>query len=238
MSILVAIEGADGAGKATAAANVSEMLVAIGRSACVMSFPRYHETVGGFAVGNFLSGRTPVAMTPKAAAVLYALDRLESVEAVAAASAAHDVVLFDRYIASNVVYQASKVNIAETRSMMDWILKLETGVFGVCPPDLSIYLDTPLDHSQRLILSKHQRTYTDRQYDEHEADLALQRNVRVNYSILAGLNILGPWHVVKTVAQGSLRSPRDIAKEIVDRILQHPNHQRRKFSLSRIAPSA
>ena len=38
--MLLAIEGGDGAGKATAAAEVARQLNVAGRSACVMSFPR------------------------------------------------------------------------------------------------------------------------------------------------------------------------------------------------------
>ena len=51
MSFLLAIEGADGAGKATASALVVEQLRAAGRTADVVSFPRYTETVGGWALG-------------------------------------------------------------------------------------------------------------------------------------------------------------------------------------------
>jgi dTMP kinase len=219
MTLLVAIEGADGAGKATAAANACMMLVERGISTCVISFPRYSETTGGFALGEFLSGRIPVPVTPRAAAVLYGLDRLESVDAVAHAAASHEVIIFDRYIASNMVYQASKVPLTAAREMMDWIFHMETATFGVQPPDLSIYLDTPLEMAHQLMLLKHRRSYTDRQYDEHEADLELQRRVRENYATIARSGLAGPWHVVSTVAQSGLRPPIDIAHEIVEHVL-------------------
>jgi dTMP kinase len=44
MSLLVAIEGGDGAGKATAAAVVAARLEAMGKRTTVLSFPRYAET--------------------------------------------------------------------------------------------------------------------------------------------------------------------------------------------------
>jgi dTMP kinase len=219
MTLLVAIEGADGAGKATAAANACMMLVERGISACVISFPRYSETTGGFALGEFLSGRIPVPVTPRAAAVLYGLDRLESVDTVAEAAASHEVVIFDRYIASNMVYQASKVPPAAAREMMDWVFRMETETFGVQPPDLSIYLDTPLETAHQLMLLKHRRSYTDRQYDEHEADLELQLRVRENYARIAQDGLAGAWQVVNTMAQSSIRPPLDIAHEIVEHVL-------------------
>jgi dTMP kinase len=219
MSLLVAVEGADGAGKATAAGNVRDALLARGITARVISFPRYGETVGGVALGEFLSGRMPIPVTAKAAAVLYGLDRLESVSFIAETAAACDVVIFDRYIASNMVYQASKVEPENAQEFMGWILRLETEMLGVPPPDLSIYLDTPLDTARELMLLKNQRSYTDRQYDEHEADIALQNAVRRNYAAMADLNLAGPWRVVRTTFSAGLRPPLEIAAEIVDHVL-------------------
>lgn len=219
-SLLVAIEGADGAGKATAAANVRDALVARGLSASVISFPRYRDTVGGVALGDFLAGRMTVPVTPRAAAILYAMDRFESVGFVAEAAAANDVVIFDRYIASNMVYQAAKVGAGEAAPLMDWILRLETETFGVAAPDLNIYLDTPLEVARELMLLKAQRSYTDRRYDEHEADLELQRNVRRNYEQAAAESLAGPWRVVRTAEGGALRPPAEIAAEMVDHVIE------------------
>ncbi|HEV2567911.1 dTMP kinase [Sphingomonas sp.] len=218
MSLLVAIEGADGAGKATAASNLRDALQQQGLSATVISFPRYQETVGGVALGEFLSGRMPVPVTPQAAAILYAMDRFESVGYVQKAALDHDVVIFDRYIASNMAYQASKVSPEEAPQLMDWILTLETRTFGVLPPDLSIYLDTPLDVARELMLRKSARSYTERQYDEHEADLRLQENVRTNYARLAACDLIGTWRVVRTARDGTLRPPLEIASEILHHV--------------------
>lgn len=220
MSLLLAIEGADGAGKATAAGNVRDAIFALGLSANVISFPRYTETVGGVVLGEFLSGRICVPVTAKAAAVLYGLDRLESASLVAHAAATNDVVIFDRYIASNMAYQASKVAPEDAADLMHWIFRLETDTFGVAPPDLSIYLDTPLANARELMLLKSRRSYTDRQYDEHEADTELQRNVRRNYATIASTELAGPWRVVHTVLGHGLRPPHDIASEIVGHVLR------------------
>jgi dTMP kinase len=218
VTLLVAIEGADGAGKATAAENVRAALVSRGISARVISFPRYKDTVGGVTLGEFLSGRLPLPVTPKAAAVLYGLDRLESVSLIREVMAACEVVIFDRYIASNMVYQASKVHCDEAADLMRWIFRLETETFEVPSPDLSIYLDTPFDAARRLMQLKDMRSYTDRKYDEHEADTALQRAVRRNYMTVADMGLAGPWRIVRT-AVGELRPPNEIAMEILDHVL-------------------
>jgi dTMP kinase len=209
LSILLAIEGGDGAGKATAAANVAAALNAAGRTAAVVSFPRYGDTVGGQVLGNFLAGRLGREVTPEAAAVLYALDRFESRAHLIEVMAAHDVVVLDRYTASNMAYQAAKV--AEPRAMMDWVLRLEQDQFAMPAADLTVYLDTPVEVARELIARKRQRSYTDRTYDEHEADLALQVRVRENYAVMAAAGLGGRW---VTVA-GPPRAPDEIAAEIV-----------------------
>lgn len=214
MTILLAIEGADGVGKNSAATRLCDELNAAGRRATTLSFPRYQSTVGGFALGVYLAGKLEVPVTPRAAAVLYGLDRLESRDVIAQAVADHDVVIFDRYIASNMAYQAARLPTAEADAMMDWILALETETFALPCPTLSIYLDTPWELARELILQKRQRSYTDRSYDEYEADVALQMAVRKNYEAMVKADILGPWQVVHASADGMMRPREAITAEI------------------------
>jgi len=214
VSFIVAIEGADGAGKATAAAGLVDRLALRGFSAEVISFPRYATTVGGYALGEFLSGRLPRAVSAEAAAVLYALDRLESRTEIESAAKRSEVLVMDRYIASNMAYQAAKVSQSDSERLMEWVIRLETGLFALPKPDLSIYLDTPLEVAQELILRKRPRDYTERNLDEYEGDLDLQRRVRANYAAMVERDLLGPWARIATVAGGSLRAIVDIADEM------------------------
>ena len=214
--MLLAIEGGDGAGKATAAAAVVRLLTAGGRTACVMSFPRYAETAGGWTLGEMLGGRLPREVSPRAAAVLYALDRLESRDVLLAAADAHAVVVLDRYIASNLAYQAARGDAGDADALMRWSWALETDAFALPPPDLSVYLATPVDIARRQIAMKRQRSYTDDAFDVNEADAALQARVRENYAALAAAGWAGRWVTVETVADGAMRSPDDIAAAIVE----------------------
>ena len=212
---LLAIEGADGAGKATTAAAVVAALTASGKRARIMSFPRYRDTVGGHVLGDFLAARLPHALDPREVAVLYALDRFESRHAITDAMAACDVLVFDRYIASNVAYQCAKVGEEDAPALADWIVDLETRQFALPAPTLSIYLDTDLDRARTLIAQKAKRSYTDATYDEHEADIYLQRRVRARYAMLSEGDLLGRWARVATAPDGDMRTPEDIAREIV-----------------------
>lgn len=192
-----------------------ETLNAAGRSAALLSFPRYQHTAGGAVLGQYLAGKLPVEVTPHAAAVLYALDRFESLRLVIDAAAAHEVVVFDRYIASNMAYQAARLAPAEGRALMEWIARLETGQFGLPAPSRSIYLDTPWELARELILRKRQRSYTDRSYDEYEADTALQLAVRANYEAMTAADLLGPWSIVRTSEGGAMRATDALVAEII-----------------------
>ena len=215
-AFLLAMEGADGAGKATVSAAVVEMLRAAGKRAAVVSFPRYAETAGGHVLGEYLAGRLPRAVSPRAAAVLYALDRLESRDHLLATAASNDVVVFDRYIASNMAYQAAQVPAAKATALIEWIAALETRQFALPAPDLSVYLDTPQDVSRALIARKRRRSYTDDAFDAYEADAALQARVRENYASMAAGGLLGRWATVATtVGAGKSRPPEEIATEVV-----------------------
>jgi dTMP kinase len=218
VSLLVAIEGGDGAGKATAAAAVAARLKAQGKRATVLSFPRYAETAGGWALGEHLAGRLPRPVTPKAAAVLYALDRLESRPALLDAMTGHDVVVLDRYIASNLAYQGAQAG-ADGPALMRWAWTLETETFALPAPDLQVYLATPVAVARELIARKRRRSYTDETYDQYEADVALQARVRDNYAALAASGWAGRWVTVETTRDERLRTPEEIAGDIVRHVI-------------------
>ena len=218
MGIIVAIEGADGVGKNTTSNGLCAALNAAGRKAEVIGFPRYGETAAGVTIGRFLAGEMPVPVTPQAASVLYALDRLEWRDAILDAQATYDIVIFDRYIASNMAYQAAKLDADAARAMMEWILALETGQFALPRPALSIYLDTPWDLARELILKKAQRSYTTKSFDAYEADIALQQRVRANYEAIVAGDLLGPWRVVRASDAGAMRAPEAIVREIISHI--------------------
>lgn len=218
MAVLLAIEGADGAGKATVSAAVVELLRAAGKRAEVVSFPRYADTAGGHVLGEYLAGRLPRAVSPRAAAVLYALDRLESRDHLLGVAGANDVVVFDRYIASNMAYQAAQVPAGNAAALMEWIAALELRQFALPAPDLNVYLDTPQDVARSLIARKRRRSYTDDAFDAYEADVALQGRVRENYAGMAAAGLLGRWATVATTVEGVSRAPEEIATEIVGSI--------------------
>ena len=80
MGVLIAIEGIDGAGKGTQAAQLISGLRERGLSANSLQFPRYSATTFGRSIGDYLNGRFGALdqVHPQLASVLYAGDRFES----------------------------------------------------------------------------------------------------------------------------------------------------------------
>ncbi len=214
MAVLIALEGIDGSGKGTQAALLVEHLRQQGHCVELLSFPRYEHTKFGAAIGAFLNGKFGQLdeVHPQLASLLFAGDRFESKDVILDAAASSDVVVFDRYVASNIAHQAAKLDEPERSSLMQWIDRIEHDVYGLPRPDLTILLDLPASAAQRLIIEKAARTYTDKPADLQEADGAYLERVRQVYRTLAENN--EDWERIDCLAGDAIQSIEDIASEI------------------------
>ena len=107
---LVVIEGLDGAGKRTLTGGLQRAFEAQGRSVTTLAFPRYGQSITADLASEALHGaHGDLASSVYAMAVLFALDRAGAKEHLAALGAEHDVVILDRYVASNAAYSAARL---------------------------------------------------------------------------------------------------------------------------------
>lgn len=215
MTKYIAIEGGDGVGKNTISTLLERKIRSLGFSVSRVDFPQYGSTLAGRALGDFLSGRYS-GVTPRTAAALYALDRFESMQLHNWAESQEDFIVFDRYIGSNIAYQTAKVPFEHRKELEDWIINLECSVYGLPHPDVSILLRLPHNNAKELIGRKASRSYTDRVYDLHEDDDALQNSLRDTYDDLAKRNSLGKWASVNIQEGGVLKAPELICQEALD----------------------
>lgn len=216
MARLIAIEGIDGAGKGTQASRLKESLAARGLRAAVLQFPRYSATSFGAAIGDFLNGRfgTLAEVHPQLAAVLYAGDRFESRGLLLELMEQHDVVVLDRFVGSNLAHQASRLTGAARLALIEWIERIEFGVFQLPRPDLTVLIDMSSQMSRELVSRKGQRDYTEREADLQESDLPYLERVRRCYLALSGDR--QDWCTVHGLdPAGRLRSIEDVAAEIL-----------------------
>ncbi len=218
--MLLAIEGIDGAGKGTLCRELLALAKAAGLQAATMSFPRYEQTQFADLIGRYLRGemgaidQVPVRYT----ALLYSGDRFESREKLLAMIAEHDLVILDRYVGSNIAYQAAKLPPGEREALIAWIEQLEFGLFELPRPDLTLLLATSTALADRLMEGKDSRSYTEATRDLHEADRDYLDVVAQVYEALAEAGGDSWLSVDPTDAAGQLRPPAAIAATV----WQHP----------------
>ena len=210
---LIAIEGVDGSGKGTQSRLLTDRLRDEGRRVALLSFPRYSETFFGARIGDFLNGRFGSLgdVDPFLAALLFAGDRLESKPVLTAALAENDVVVLDRYVASNVAHQGAKRDGADRAELVRRIEHVEFALNALPRPDVTVWLDLPVPLAVTLIAAKAARDYTDRAADLQEADTAYLERVAAVYGELAS----GPgWVRVPCSAEGAVRDVGAIAEDV------------------------
>jgi hypothetical protein len=120
--VLIAIEGVDGAGKRTLTDGLRSSFVAAGLSVAGLAFPRYHRSIHADLAAEALHGEHgDLASSVYAMATLFALDRSHARSEIAELSDAHDVVILDRYVASNAAYSAARLQQPADPSRLSWL---------------------------------------------------------------------------------------------------------------------
>jgi dTMP kinase len=190
---LIVIEGLDGAGKRTLATSLE---AALGGRVTRLAFPRYGESVHADLVREGLHGRLGgFGREVYGMAMLYALDRHGAASSIRAALSSADVVLLDRYVASNAAFGAARLHQDARGEFVDWVRALEIDRLGLPVPDAQLLLRVPVEVAASR--AEHRsRTESDRERDTFESDAALQSRVAVVYDALAKDDWLSPWHVV------------------------------------------
>jgi len=214
LGILIALEGIDGSGKGTQATRLCNRITQAKKRSVLLSFPRYEATHFGRAIGDFLNGRfgTLDQVSPYLASILYAGDRFESRDLLHNSLNDNDIVVLDRYIASNTAHQAAKLSGSGRGELIEWIRTLEHQVFQLPHPDLVLLLDLPAHDAQKLIAKKQARNYTDLDADLHEADVDYLERVRNVYLELAAA--VDCWETIECGLGGRVRSVDEINDEI------------------------
>ena len=218
MGLLLEIEGIDGSGKGTQAARLADRARDAGWTVASFSFPTYDGNPFADAVSGYLNGEFGSAdeVHPELASLLYAADRFHAKPKIVDALAAHDLVILDRYVASNAAHQGAKLQGDERWRLVDWLDAVEYGEFGLPRPDRVILLDTPPALARTLVGRKGARDYTTLEADIHEADAEHTRATREVYLELAER---GDWTIVSTVGDdGELRDVDAIADEIWEHV--------------------
>ncbi|MFE3254841.1 dTMP kinase [Nocardia sp. NPDC059091] len=198
MGALVPVEGLDGAGKRTLTDVVVTVLRARGLRVATLAFPRYGVSVhADLAAEALRGGHGDTARSVNAMALLFALDRADARDELSKLLADNDIVLLDRYVASNAAYSAARLEQDAHGEIVAWIEQLEFERFGLPAPDVQILLDVPVDVAEERARLRGEADAA-RALDAYEKDGGLQRRTGTVYRELAEINWHGPWWVHRT----------------------------------------
>lgn len=156
----IAIEGSDGAGKATQTELLADYLEKSGFKVGRVSFPRYKETVAGRMLFEFLKSESAFQYdfanaNPKLASRIYAEDRFESRAYLQKLIEENDYVIFDRYVESNLLHQGGKLKTnAGREAFARWLSDLEYVELGLPRPAHIVYLNLPYAISSERALKR------------------------------------------------------------------------------------
>ena len=141
-----AIEGVDGAGKRTLTAGLRAAFEAADKSVATLAFPRYGDSVQADLAAEALHGaHGDLAESVYAMAVLFALDRAGAKDQIGTLTATHDVVILDRYVASNAAYSAARLHQGADGEVVEWVRDLEYDRLRLPKPDGQMLLAVPVE---------------------------------------------------------------------------------------------
>ncbi|MET4048616.1 dTMP kinase [Rhodococcus sp. UYP5] len=193
---LLVIEGVDGAGKNTLARRLVSAWEREGREVARVGFPRYGLSIHADLAAEALRGEHgDTAESVHAMALLFALDRRDAAEVIRKLLSHNDIVLLDRYVASNAAYTAARLEEQADGAGVEWIRALEFERFGVPIPDVQILLDVPVELAAERAAAREEEDST-RVRDSYERDSSLQSRTSAAYGGLAAANWVSPWEVI------------------------------------------
>lgn len=212
MGKLIAIEGLDGSGKGTQTALLLQRFEQEDLPARKISFPNY-EAESAALVKLYLQGAfgsDPGDVNAYAASSFYAVDRYASFRTDWGQDYQNGCwMLADRYTTANMIYQLTKLPPSQWDNYLAWLADFEYKKLGLPVPDLVIYLEVPVAHSQQMLLQRYGGD--EGKKDIHERDIAfLQACAACATYTAKALN----WTVVHGVDAGTLRTRDAIHQEI------------------------
>ncbi len=216
--MLITIEGVDCSGKETQSKLLAQRLIAEGKKVARFSFPFYGSATGDIVAnpylgkdGNSYFKEGASHVDPYVASLYFAADRKYNFAQIEDALKNNDVVIFDRYIYSNMAHQGCKMDEKAQEKFFDFISTLEFDMLGLPRPDVSLFLDVPLELVEQLKAARAERP------DDHERDKNHLKKAKQTYGKIIEKFGLKQINCAK---EGKMRMPEDIALEVYSKIYE------------------
>lgn len=215
---LIVIEGLDGSGKSTQENLLKEKLTKIGVNVNFIKLPNYDdpacEPVKMYLSGRF--GKKAGDVNAYAASTFFAVDRYVSYNCYWKNKYLNgEIFLADRYTTSNAYHQLTKTEKKDWDSYLEWLEDFEYNKIGIPKPDAVIYLDMPIEISQKLMTGRYNGDETKK--DIHEKDIEYLNSCReaADYACTK----LG-WHRINCSENGEALSIDVISEKIFDVVIK------------------
>lgn len=210
---VVTIEGIDGSGKGLQFGMLAKRLADAGLSVDMRDYPRY-DMYFGRQVGALLSGSEGVAASTvdgKSMALWFALDRWDDLKGYRMGE--YDILLINRYVLSNAVYQSVRDIDADKPDIVEWVMDLEYNRFCIPRPALNVFFDVDPDRAGANVDNKGFRGYVGSGRDVYEANAGMQSRARAKF--LECAEAFDDIAVIQCMGENGMLPPDEINDRLV-----------------------
>ena len=213
---LIVIEGLDGSGKSTQIEILKKNIESLSKTVKQIKLPCYESNSSAlikmYLGGEF--GKNPEDVNAYAASAFYAVDRFASFKTIWKEDYENgNIILADRYTTSNAYHQMNKVDKKDWDYFIDWLEEFEYEKIKIPKPDLVIYLDMPIEVSQKMMSKRYNGDEVKK--DVHEANIEYLCKCK-EAAFYAGKKMR--WHFIRCAENGVPRKIDDIAEEIFEEV--------------------
>lgn len=217
-SVLIVIDGLDGSGKSTQLQIADEYLKKRGYNVKIISFPNY-ESESSALVKMYLNGEfssDPNEINAYAASSFYAVDRYASYIKYWKNDYNNGcIILAARYVSSNALHQMSKLGEEEWDDYLNWLYDYEHDKLGLPKADKVIFLDMPIEVSQKLLSLRYNGNESKK--DIHESHTNYLLNCR-KAALYAAKKL--SWNVINCSKDGNPLSIEEIFDKVIREIIE------------------
>lgn len=206
---LIVIDGADCSGKTTQANLLIKDLKKQNFKVKFIDFPRYSSSLHGEIVSRYLRGDfgKPGEVNPYLASLAYALDRLTARKQMRDWLEEGNIVIANRYSSSNMAHQSARLPKRKRKAFLDWLYEMEYKKHKIPKEDLVIFLNVPVEVSNRLLKKRKREDLADEDVKHQEEALRMYLYLTKKFK---------HWEKIDCVDEkGKMRSRKAIHKMII-----------------------
>lgn len=219
MGKIIVIEGTDSSGKETQTKLLYERIKKTYSKTVKISFPNYEspacEPVKMYLAGEF--GTDATKINPYPVSTMYAIDRYASFKKDwEKFYKANYIIITDRYVTSNMIHQASKIEDNNKKEeYLKWLEDLEYEKIEIPRPDEIIFLKMPIEKAKILMEERKNKITGDEKKDIHELN---EEYLKKSYDNACSISKKYSWTEIECVESNKIKTIEQINDEIYEKV--------------------